>query len=390
MNTSLNTNDPERAREALPHIDPSCPRDEWVRIGMAAKSAGLSFDDFHDWSANGSNYKSRPDCLAAWRSFKESGGITAATLIAKALEQGWTGTAHPTKVSHAQRNPVKIPDNPAPKTWEMCIPAPPDHPYIVRKHGQPDGLRIYPVDAPPLIINKLKVAGWLAVPVWFEGQLQTIQFIPPNIDGKKLNHRDASTNDGYFTVGNLLDGYAGGIHIVEGIGQAWAANQTAGFPAVSCFGASRMAKVAKVLRRKYPNAKLVIVPDKGKETEAEKIAAAVSGYYVVMPADKPSNYDINDFRQEYGPDALAGLLSQTIQPKHQQDPHMKQPEPDYSSMPDYGELPPMGEQSPQNKKPFEFKRVSLSDVFTNPPERQRYVLESAIVQTTKEKRGPSK
>ena len=333
---NAHTNDPERARDALSYIDPNCPREEWVRIGMAAKSAGLSFDAFHEWSANGSNYKSESDCITVWRSFKETGGITHATLYDEAFRQGWkaNGTARPkiANVSHTQRDPVKIPDNPAPKTWEMCILAPPDHPYIVRKQGNPDGLRVYPDNAPPLIIKKQNVAGWLVVPAWSDGQLKTLQFVPPN-GGGKLNLPGASFDYGYFVVGDLPtdNAYAGEIHIIEGIGQAWAANQTIGSPAVSCFGAGRMAKVAKVLRRKYPNAKLVIVPDKGKEAEAAKIAAAVSGFYVEMPNDKPQNYDINDYLLEYGADALASLLSKTKSPPP---PHDDEDFVNYDEMPD--------------------------------------------------------
>jgi putative DNA primase/helicase len=216
---------------------------------MAAKSAGLSFDAFHEWSTGGENYKNQQDCITVWRSFKETGGITLATLYDEAFRQGWkaNGAARPkiANVSHAPHDPVKIPDNPAPKTWEMCILAPPDHPYIVRKRGNPDGLRIYPDNAPPLIINKQEVAGWLAVPVWFEGQLQTIQFIPPNIDGKKLNCPGASANDGYFTVGNLPDNseYSGEICIVEGIGQAWAAKQTRGTTTIPSFSGHKVAMI---------------------------------------------------------------------------------------------------------------------------------------------------
>ena len=274
--TSLNTSDTERARDALSYIDPSCPHDQWVEIGMSAHSAGLTFDDFHDWSSTGENYKGKQACLTAWKSFDESGSITSATIFYQAYKGGWKNTraAHQktASVSHTQRDPVKIPDNPAPKTWDICTQAPFDHPYIVRKRGQPDGLRIYPDNAPPLIIKKQNVAGWLVVPAWSDGQLKTLQFVPPN-GGGKLNLPGASFDYGYFVVGDLPtdNAYAGEIHIIEGIGQAWASNQTMGAPAVSCFGASRMPKIAKVLRADYPVAKLVIVPDRGKEAEAAKI-----------------------------------------------------------------------------------------------------------------------
>lgn len=37
--------DVDRARSALQAIDPACPRAEWLRIAIAAKAAGLSFED---------------------------------------------------------------------------------------------------------------------------------------------------------------------------------------------------------------------------------------------------------------------------------------------------------------------------------------------------------
>ena len=312
-------NDPGRARDALLAIDASCPREKWVRLGMAAKGAGLTFDDFHQWSKEGENYKSEDDCVAVWRSFNENGGITEATLYDEAYRQGWvhsdTAKLKPKPIPHTPHNPVKKnPDNnPALKTWEMCIPAPPDHTYIIRKHGNPDGLRIYPVEAPTLIIKNQSVEGWLVVPAWNDEQLKTVQFIPLN-GGEKFNHPGASFEDGFFTAGDLSDGFAGTIYVVEGIGQAWASNLATGSPAVSCFGAGRMQKVAKVLRAKYPKAKFVIVSDRGKESEAAKIAATVSGSYVAMPNAKPSNYDVNDYMLEFGVDALASLLSKTQSP----------------------------------------------------------------------------
>ena len=52
----------------------------------------------------------------------------------------------------------------------------------------------------------------------------------------------------------------------------------------------------------------MIIPDRGKEKLASEIAAAVSGYWVEMPRDKPNNYDANDYAQEFGHDALAVLI----------------------------------------------------------------------------------
>ncbi len=313
------TNDINRARDALNHIDAGCARDEWVRAGMAAKSAGLSLDDFHNWSATGGNYVSESDCWTVWKSFKD-GAVTPASLFGMAFAQGWKDQSK----SRTKQRPaipmtvsVKAPAKAvkqaasasAIEVWERCILATPAEPYINRKQGKPDGVRVYPASAPPLVIRGQNVAGCLVVPCWSSDKLQTLQFIPPE-NGDKLNLPDAKFNNGYFMVGDI----AKRISIVEGIGQAWAVNQASGEAAVCCFGAGRMATVAKVLRAKYPSAVLVIIPDKGKEKQAAKIAADVSGEWVAMPADKPDNYDCNDLMQEKGVGALAELLTWTTLP----------------------------------------------------------------------------
>ena len=195
------------------------------------------------------------------------------------------------------------------QVWERCIAATPAEAYIHRKQGKPDGVKVYPASASPLVIRGQNVAGYLAVPCWSGEHLQTLQFIPPD-GGDKLNLPGASFNDGFFTVGEITDC----TYIAEGIGQAWAVNKATGAAAIVCFGAGRMMTVAKVLRDKYPAAGLVIVPDRGKEADAQKIAAAVAGQSVAMPTDKPSNYDANDYLQEAGAGALAALLERPQAP----------------------------------------------------------------------------
>ncbi len=313
--------DRERAADALNYLDAGCSREDWVRAGMAAKSAGLDFEDFHTWSATAGNYKGESECRTVWKSFSESGGVTPATLFGMARAQGWNDKTRAKDERPAQ--PIAKP-SPAPKTpvkqaananavdvWERCIPATPAEPYVHRKKGRPDGLRVYPTSAPPLVIRGQNVAGYLAVPCWSDCKLQTLQFIPPD-KGDKLNLPGASFGDGIFAVGDIAASKT--VYIVEGIGQAWAVNQAIGAAAVVCFGAGRMARVAKVLRTQHPAARLVIVSDKGMEEQAGKIAAAVSGEWVAMPDDKPKNYDANDYLQEAGASALTALLERVKAP----------------------------------------------------------------------------
>jgi hypothetical protein len=314
-------NETERAADALHHIDAGCARDEWVRAGMAAKSAGLDFDDFHNWSASAGNYAGENECRTVWKSFDDSGAVTPATLYGMAFAQGWKdpsksrakGTRPNLPIAKASPSPTKPVKQAASanavQVWERCIPATPAEAYIDRKQGKPDGLRVYPASASPLVIRGQNVAGYLVVPCWSGEHLRTLQFIPPG-KGDKLNLPGASFLDGFFTVCEITDR----VYICEGIGQAWAVSQATKAAAVVCFGAGRMNAVALILREKYPAAGLVIVPDRGKEEQAAKIAADVAGLMVGMPTDKPQNYDCNDFAQEFGTGALAGLLERPVAP----------------------------------------------------------------------------
>ena len=316
--------DLERAASALLHLDPTCSREDWVRAAMAAHSAGLGFDDFHAWSANGGNYKSEADCTAVWRSFKANRGISAASLFQMAFMQGWQDPAKRLqavnwpRVGTAMPAPKKAPVTPikreasgkAAEVWSRCKPAPHVHPYIARKGGLPDGLGVYPGSAPPLVIRGQNVAGFLVVPCWSKGKLQTLQFIPDR--GPKLNLSGASFNDGYFAAGDIAN--SARVFIAEGVGQAWAINASTNDAVVVSFGAGRMKTVAEAVRGAHPAARVVIVPDRGKESQAEAIARALNCEWVKLPAGKPDNYDANDFALEFGPDPLSELLDQAIAP----------------------------------------------------------------------------
>jgi hypothetical protein len=307
----------DRARSALRHIDPDCPYDEWVRIGMAAQAAGLTFDDFLNWSAAAENYVGENDCRTKWKSFDAQGGVTAATLFKVARDQGWRDSA--LRTNHAVNMPVAkqkaIPPKFATRTenpkavhvWEMCDPAPADHPYIVKKGGSPATLRVYPTTAPELIIRDKdgahSAAGWLVVPCMADDRLQTLQLI--SAEGRKLNLPGASFNDGLFVVGQFSASDV--IYTAEGLGQAWAIHAATGAPAVVTFGAGRMAVVAAAVRVRYPAARLVLVPDRGKENQAQAIAAKLNCAWFELPAEKPINYDVNDYLLEDGATALSEL-----------------------------------------------------------------------------------
>ena len=310
--------DLERAKLALSAIPPDLPRPEWVKVGMAAQAAGLSFEDFDSWSAGADCYEARA-ARDTWRSFEPGKGIGAGTLFHMATQYGGDVAARhaPVRPPRTPQVLVKVfgPRASVGGTWKRCKPASEAHPYIVSKQGTPDGLRE---------VTEGYRKGWLAVPVVpldsQTGEPVSIQYIPPPEVAEQLkaqdkptkpNHKDAPMS-GVFVVGALARGEV--VYVCEGIGQAWACWKATGRAAVVCFGWGRVGAVAGELRQRDESARLVLVPDVGKEEDAERIAREVRGQVIKMPDGWEQNTDVNDYAQREGFDALEVLLSSAQAP----------------------------------------------------------------------------
>ena len=312
--------DTAKAIDALHAIPPDLPRDEWVRVGMAAHAAGLDFDTFDAWSAGAGNY----DAAASrdtWRSFKPGKGIGPGTLYRVGAEHGWRmGEGKPQqRPMQAPRKAAEQPRKPAPgmspaEVWNRCEAATAAHGYITAKAaaGVPlAGLRVVPA-GDPLRIQGQSMAGALVVPAYGPQGLQSLQLIPPPGAGKKMNLPGAPMAGASFTVGKVVPG--GVVHVCEGIGQAWACWQATGHPAVACFGWGNVGKVAEALRQRDAAARLILCPDTGKEESAAEIAQALQCAVAYMPHGEAQNFDANDLAQRDGFDVLAGLLEDAREP----------------------------------------------------------------------------
>lgn len=312
--------DTAKAIDALHAIPPDLSRDEWVKVGMGAHAAGVDFDTFDAWSAGAGNY----DAAAArdvWRSIKPGKGVGAGTLYRVAAEHGWRmGEGKPQqRPMQAPRKAPEQPRQPAPgmspaEVWERCEPATAAHGYIVAKAaaGVPlDTLRVLPA-GDGLRIAGQNMAGALVVPAYGPEGLQSLQLIPPPGAGKKLNLPGAAMAGASFTVGELVPGAP--VALCEGVGTAWACWQATGHPAVACFGWGNVGKVAEALRQRDAAARLVLVPDVGKEESAAEIAQAVGAAVAYMPEGEAQNFDANDLAQRDGFDVLACLLEAATEP----------------------------------------------------------------------------
>lgn len=82
----------ERAEvlSALSYINPNISYPDWVNIGMALqdKFGDAGFGLWDSWSSAGADYKAH-EMYKKWRTFKNDGGITIATLFDHARLSGW-------------------------------------------------------------------------------------------------------------------------------------------------------------------------------------------------------------------------------------------------------------------------------------------------------------
>ncbi len=326
----MQANELDRARDALYAIPPDLPRTDWHKVGRAAIAAGLDVDALIEWSREASNFKSEQDVRAAFKTITPEGGTGAGTLFKIATENGWrmNGDKPQQRPAQAPRKAAEPPRKPAPGCGPAEVlaryePATNEHPYITAKQAAGvslDNLRVVPA-GDPLVIAGESMAGALVVPVHrADGSISSLQFITlPEVAARlkvkdkpgKLNLPGASM-EGWHTVGELVPG--GVVYVCEGIGTAWACWQATGAAAVVCFGWHNVGKVTATLRQRDASARLVLVPDVGKEQDADKIARDVGAAVAYMPQGEANNFDASDLMARDGFDVLAALLESATNP----------------------------------------------------------------------------
>ncbi len=301
-----------RAHSALLAINPNVPRDDWVKVAMGAHDAGIGFDHFDAWSSKGDTYTPAA-ARDLWKSIKPGKGRGSATLFQIAKQHGWSDDGQPpryAKVPSTQDVPKPVPAPPKPgpapdEIWNRAKPATGQHPYCQKK-GIGDGpalsgLRVL-TDDDQLHIAGRAMAGALVIPMYRpDGTMQSAQFIPPN--GQKMTLPGPMEN-AFYVVGELAAGQP--AYVCEGLASAWACWVETGFAGVVTFGAGRMGKVAGAVLEACPGVQPVLVPDVGKEDDADKVAAELRCAVAKMPEGKPANYDAWDaLNDEHLPGAVA-------------------------------------------------------------------------------------
>jgi len=309
----------DRIREALQFI-PAHDRDTWVHMGMAIKSElnESGFTLWDDWGQNADSYSVK-DARDVWKSIKPGGKVTIASLFHEAKANGWQPSkpyTPPTpeqraalaaerkaaieaaaEIERQQREAAKAK---AARMWnEEAHDAAADHPYLVKKGIQPEGVK--------------QLQQTLLLPIRSGGELVNLQLIGE--DGSKRFLTGGQVKGASLVLGKLA-GAAEAI-LCEGWATGVSLRAATGLPVVVAFNAGNLPEVAGRLAKSCPELALIVAGDNDAsqtgQKAAEKAAATHAKARWCCPAFTPEQ--INQRQQESGKppsdfndlDQLAGL-----------------------------------------------------------------------------------
>lgn len=286
--------------EALRYLSPSCDRCTWVTVGMAVKSVlgENGFSVWDEWSQASANYCPK-DARATWKSLKDSGRVTVATLFYLAKCAGWT------RQHTATLLPVPAPDSAqleaqareererhlaiAKKARYLLDRSPlvDTHPYLTRK-----GLRNG--HGARLRYGKLVLPMFAFPDDWPTWGIMNLQFIAA--DGTKRFMRDGRKAGCFWRIGAKTPK----AYLAEGFATAASIHHATGCCCYVAFDAGNLPAVAKIIAAQDTVVKHLVVCADHDATGLRyaKLAAAMAfklDTTVVVPPER--GMDFNDLYQ---------------------------------------------------------------------------------------------
>lgn len=219
--------------------------------------------------------------------------------------------------------------------WNAAKPAPADHAYLQRKGIKPNGARLH--------------GDALVIPMRDGGQIHSLQFIGP--DGVKRFLTGGRVTGCYFSIGNPKG--AAALCIAEGFATGATIIEATGYPVAVAFNAGNLGAVAKAMRAKFADLRLILCGDfdrSGTGQAAATDAARAVGGLVALPdftpeeltGDKPPS-DFNDLAALHGPEAveraIAGAAAPTMAEHQPEAESLPAGEPAGAGIPDAKERP---------------------------------------------------
>jgi putative DNA primase/helicase len=190
--------------------------------------------------------------------------------------------------------------------WKRAQDAGPDHPYLVNKQIKPYGIR-------------QDGTGLLLIPIRDpDKNLTSLQMIDPN--GVKLFVQGGRTGGGYFRIGKPSET----ICVAEGYATGASIHEVTGHCVFLAFSAHNLPAVAKLVRERHPEARIVICADDDWKTEgnpgikwATTAAHEIDGLLAIpkFAAERADgDTDFNDLMQVEGRDAVKYVIDNAESP----------------------------------------------------------------------------
>lgn len=197
--------------------------------------------------------------------------------------------------------------------WESLNPADGSHPYFCAKQVYPYNLRETPQNV-------------LAVPLSdIDGHVKSIQWISGNGDKRFF---DGAPIDGLFyslAFDIIRDDDDKPILLGEGYATLAKAYELTGLPIAAALSCSHLIEIGKILRKRYPKKKIIVLADNDKLTEinrgfnpgireAKKAVqeAKLNGYVAPDFKSPHDGSDWDDYALKYGDDPTAEILRERI------------------------------------------------------------------------------
>jgi putative DNA primase/helicase len=189
------------------------------------------------------------------------------------------------------------------------LPAAESHPYLAKKNVKPYGVR--------------SRRGEIIIPVYqTDGLIWSVQRITS--DGGKWFMSGGRVAGGYYPI-PAEDGDKATLVIAEGFATAATVREVTGRATICAFNAGNLMAVAQGLRKKYPEARLIIAADNDRFTKAGNVgiekakaaAGAVGGFviYPEFPDDSTVGTDWNDYVNAHGADQLRDKMQRVLAPE---------------------------------------------------------------------------
>lgn len=185
------------------------------------------------------------------------------------------------------------------------------HPYLLRKQIKPGPARLGGAQTDQLVLPVITPAG----------DLVSLQFISP--DGTKRFLTGGQVQGCYCPIGRSTDV----LLICEGFATGMSLHEATGYTAICAFNAGNLEPVAKAMRGKYPNARIVICADDdqwtrdgnpGREaaSDASLAAGGVAITYPDFQHDHPERpTDFNDVARLEGLQRVKFYVEQALSPE---------------------------------------------------------------------------